>query len=331
MPPRFVDRIKLQQREWADHAGFKADWFEARSSRRHVLVQPQRTRNLFEPNWWRYIEGKEHRWVAALNSSQCFAVNLFAPLAEDKSLARQVFTRLFSHRRISVTDTVSVSFEYSTRETANWLGERTNGQGTQVDVFFSVLDEASQPIGHVLVEVKLSETEFGSCRGAKPLSPQRSGNPNSERCLNFGGVLAASAEQCWLVETEGRRYWERMADDTSSFAFANVPSDAACPFRHGLYQIMRNRILADAFVDETTAVWADVAVCIHSGNKDARRLNQEVCGEADAVAAFRQITQEDSLLELDPSVVVDVIGSSEACPPIWEEWMRERYFPIGPE
>jgi len=49
-----------------------------------------RMRNLFRQEWWHHIQGLEHRWVRALNSSQCFAVNLFANLAEDRSGANRV-------------------------------------------------------------------------------------------------------------------------------------------------------------------------------------------------------------------------------------------------
>lgn len=322
---RFSDRIKQQQRQWADEAGFEPSWFDARPSRRHVLVHRHRTRNLFDPFWWRYIEGKEHRWVAALNSSQCFAVNLFAPLAVDEFLARKVFARLAPTRLVMDSQSVTVAFEYSPSNGAEWLGEKTNGQGTQVDVLLTIVDEQGAPVGHVLVEVKLSETEFGGCRGAKPNRSGQNGNPLPDRCLNLGEVMASPVDQCWIVEAEGRRYWERMAKEDSSFMLDRVSPKSPCPFRHGLYQLMRNRVLADALTKETSAEWADFAICVHPDNDAAQWLKEPVCGERDVGRAFRQIVEERSLLDLNPAHVVATVEKQDSKWKAWANWMRNRY------
>ncbi len=207
------------------------------------------------------------------------------------------------------------------------MGERKNSQGTQVDVLFTVSDRQGTPVGHVLVEVKLSENEFGGCRGANPKRPGRAGNPWPDRCLDVGEIMASPGDRCWIVETEGRRYWERMALETSSFLLNRIRTNAPCPFRHGLYQLMRNRVLADALVQETSAKWADVATCIHPENDEARQLTEAVCGDRDAGRAFLQITKAGSLLELDPVTVVAITQEQNSKQSGWADWMRARYWP----
>lgn len=99
-----------------------------------VLAKPHQTRNLFREAWWRQIAGKEHRWVRALNSSQCFAVNLFSPLLDDAAAAAQFVARMAPIQRITEADRALVRFEHTLEGIAAQLGER--GQPTQVDVFF---------------------------------------------------------------------------------------------------------------------------------------------------------------------------------------------------
>jgi len=78
-----------------------------------VLAEAHRTRNLFRQEWWGHITGLEHCWVRALNSSQCFAVNLFATLAKDPSEANRFLRRMLPEREISQADHVNVKFEHS--------------------------------------------------------------------------------------------------------------------------------------------------------------------------------------------------------------------------
>jgi hypothetical protein len=84
------DARKLQLK-WALAGGVQESDLEVRRGRiSWVLKQQHQKKNLFDPRWWEYIVGSEHRWARALNSSQCFGVNLFAPLKRDPQLARKV-------------------------------------------------------------------------------------------------------------------------------------------------------------------------------------------------------------------------------------------------
>ena len=62
--------------------------------------------------------------MRALTSSQCFGVNLFAPLALDPALARQVLPKLLPERALATTDTVEDALEFTPLNGPKWLGER---------------------------------------------------------------------------------------------------------------------------------------------------------------------------------------------------------------
>jgi hypothetical protein len=75
---RFALQIKERQIEWARVAA-KSQFLEEK--RPWVLRQRFKAENLFDSSWMGLIDGREHRWFRALNSSQAFAVNLFGPVA----------------------------------------------------------------------------------------------------------------------------------------------------------------------------------------------------------------------------------------------------------
>ena len=148
----FGKAMQRHQISWALANGVTPDMLEPREGKPSwVLKEEHREQNLFDPRWWRYIAGHEHRWVRALNSSQCFAVNLFAPLAEDGDLAKKVWTRLYPHRPLDPADTVTVEFEHTPQRARAWLGEK--GQQAQVDVCFTVRS-SHVTFGHLPVSGK---------------------------------------------------------------------------------------------------------------------------------------------------------------------------------
>lgn len=79
----FAGRLRCHLSSWATTNGL-AECVELDMGRPWVLAEAHRTRNLFSQEWWHHIRGFEHRWVRALNSSQCFAVNLFPSVDSSK-------------------------------------------------------------------------------------------------------------------------------------------------------------------------------------------------------------------------------------------------------
>lgn len=98
-----------------------------------------------------------------------------------------------------------------------------------------------------------------------------------------------------------------------------------CPFRHGLYQMMRNRVTLDALQERDGLAWCDFVACLHPGNQDARRLPEPVSDRVEALAAFRTLVQPGALLEWDARVVLEAITESGSAPSGWPEWMRCKY------
>ena len=318
----FADRMKEHQIAWANKNGLN-HLLESRhdSQLSWVLKKEHKTRNLQDLNWWKYIEGHEHLWARALNSSQCFGVNLFGPLAENPILAKRELEFLLPHRTLEKCDAVTICFEHTPQDAPEWLGETK--QPTQVDVFFTVT-RREKPIGHLLVEVKFTETEFGSCRGAVPMTPGNTSNPDSSRCLNLQAVLANPKQMCWMAEADnGRHYWDFMLSASTHFKFT---SEMACPFRKSLYQLMRNQVLALALVQYTSAEWAEFGVCIHPGNTEVRQLSEEVSGYKDALEAFNSILPDKTkIIEILPSNIIERARGIDPSLSVWADWMRSRY------
>jgi hypothetical protein len=254
----FAKELRVNQIRWATESG-KADYLEDKPN--WVLRGDNKGQNLYEPQWLHFIKGREHRWFRALNSSQAFAVNLFGPLADSPRLAREVFERIVPGRALHSDDEVRAHLEYTPPEGPRWLRERKTRQPTQTDMTFEVR-RGGTAVGFLLVEVKLSEN-FVGCRGFKVQYKERA---ESSPCFNAAAVLANPQTECWMVSHEGRRYWEIMKA-RSSFELSSLTATMACPFRAGLYQLMRNKVLAESLLQHGGAQWADLAVCVHPRNE----------------------------------------------------------------
>lgn len=322
----FAEALKRHLCAWARSAGL-AEYVESGRSRPWVLEEAHRKRNLYREQWWRHIEGAEHRWARALNSSQCFGVNLFALLVDDPPAANRFLRKMLPDRGIEEADHVRLLFEHSPKGVPERLGER--GQPTQIDVFFSVY---RQRLLHAVVgiEVKLSEKEFGTCRGWNGLRDGLLLNPANERCLDGRRVFESPGDQCFMAEREGRRYWSSMTMPGASFDRDRLAAQDRCPFRHGLYQMMRNRVTLDVLRSMSDAQWCEFVVCIHPSNDEVRRLAEPVGGSESAIEAFRSLLRSGGILEWDASGVVDALLDVGAADAGWAEWMRRKYL-LGPQ
>lgn len=324
MSESFAANARKHQLAWALNGGVPVSALDLRHGQiSWVLKREHRKLNLFCPDWWDYIAHAEHRWSRALNSSQCFAVNIFAPLAEDSVRARRALQALLPKRDIRPEDGVSIRFEYTPEDAPAWMGERE--QSTQVDVYLLVT-RSHRCTGHVLVEVKYSENSFGRCRGWETKPDDATRNPDPSRCLNTSEIISAPQDNCWRAEAEGRRYWEIMSASGSSLQIAAIRAAGICPFRHGLYQMMRNRVLADELARHAGPAWADFAVCRHSANDAVVLLDEPVFALRNAIRAFRFLSSDEAMCDWDAQQVVEVISSTDDLLGAWKAWMMARYF-----
>ena len=318
----FAERLKRHLETWA------RDVKQFRDGGTHpwVLDRAVSALNYFGGrDWEKVLSGQLHTWGHALNSSQAFAVNLFGPSRFSKVVAGALWNTLPAGRDCPDPDRVDVHFEYSGPDQAfakTELGEA--GKPTQIDVAV----EGVFP-GNVrriqFIEVKLSESKFGSCRGAK--RGKGAPNPAAERCRNLSKILANPSKQCWLVDAEGRRYWQIIGRATSGM---NVKADehGGCPWQGGLYQLMRNWSLAHAMLDAGLAARINLAVCVHPSNHTATMLATRVAGAASVVDAFNALAGPMTVSKLDALKVIHVQHAAGA-PKGWRGYMERRYMLPG--
>lgn len=314
---KFAEAMKRHLATWASELdGFRSDGVHS-----WVLHPSVGALNCFgRQEWFALVADKLHQWGHALNSSQAFAVNLFGPARFSHAAAQALWKELPAGRSHRDPHHVDVHFEYSGPEdgfTRQTLGEA--GIPTQIDV--AVEGSFTQGVRRLqLIEVKFTESHFGAYRGAKGGKGQA--NPAPERCGNLAKVLEDKAEQCWLVQAEHRRYWDLI--EGSPGLKVSADEQGGCPWRGGLYQLMRNWALAHSLLERNIAASVDLAVCIHPDNDEARRLHTKVAGSEDALVAFNGMTAPTKVAELDPRVLVraqDVGGA----PAGWRGYIEQRY------
>ena len=315
---KFAERLKRHLESWArDVEQFRDD-----GDHPWVLDRSVSALNYFGGrDWEAVLSGQLHTWGHALNSSQAFAVNLFGPARFSKAVARALWNTLPAAGDGPGPDRVDVHFEYSGPDKAfakAELGEA--GKPTQIDVAI----EGMFPGGvrqMQFIEVKLSESKFGSCRGAK--RGKNAPNPAPDRCRNLSEILENPGKQCWLTDVEGRRYWQVIGRATSGM---NMKADerGGCPWQGGLYQLMRNWALARAMLDRGLAARINLAVCVHPSNHAAIALTTEVAGADSVVDAFNALTGPMTVSKLDVVEVIKVQHAAGA-PKEWRSYMQRRY------
>lgn len=313
----FADTMKRHLTAWAG----ELDGFRTDGAHSWVLHPSLGAMNYFGSQpWFALVADKPHLWCHALNSSQAFAVNLFGPARFSQAAAQALWKALPVARGHCDPQHVGVHFEYSGPAkgfASEALGE--TGIPTQIDV--AVEGTFAHGVTRLqFIEVKLTEAHFGSCRGAK--GGKRRANPAPERCGNLARVREDTPGQCWLVQAEHRKYWDLIEGNTGLEVSADA--EGGCPWRGGLYQLMRNWALARSLLDRDLATSIELAVCVHPDNDVARRLHKAIAGSCDAVKAFNVMAAPMRVVELDPRKLI-AAQDVEGAPSGWRAYMERRY------
>jgi restriction endonuclease-like protein len=310
----FAEKLKKDLIEWAADASrkFKGDG-------KHDWVLADRTQNYFDPAWTGFIlRSKMHRWGHALNSSQAFAVNLFGPARKSEAACLELWRALTSDASSKQPQRVELAFEYGgpslppLGRTA--LGERR--QTTQIDVALRA-QFAGGKARFLLIEVKLSESSFGACRGAKEVAKQ-----GGSDCNRLSKILARPDRKCWLAKNEGRKYWPVIQSGPRGLRFSSL-ADEPCPWKGGLYQLMRNWAFGQALVQTGNAEDFHVGVCIHPNNSEALALKEPIGGTSDLIAAFDKFVSKGRVIRVDPERVVGLLAPFADVS--WTDYVRKRY------
>jgi hypothetical protein len=316
----FAQRLKNHLEIWArDLEHFRNDGVHP-----WVLDRPSSALNYFGGKEWEaLLFGKHHKWGHALNSSQAFAVNLFGPAHFLPDVAKSLWSALPAAQDHPNPERVVVHFEYSGPDedfAKTELGEA--GIPTQIDV--AVEGIFSGDVRRMqFIEVKLTESKFGSCRGAK--RGKKDPNPAPDRCEDLSRILLNPSTQCWLAEAEGqhRHYWKFIGSTVSGLD-TKAEKNGGCPWKGGLYQVMRNWVLARAMLDRGVVASVNLAVCVHPGNHAAANLSAEVAGAKNLVAAFNTMSKQMTVSECDPRTIIDAQDKGGA-PTAWKNYMLRRY------
>jgi hypothetical protein len=254
-----------------------------------------------------------HRWLHHMRSSQSFALNLFGPLKLGMPWAAEIWASHFP-------GTTSVQFEYPT--TGDPLLETKPPERlsrTRADV------RLDAPSGDTwLVEVKLTEPEFGSCSaGHDPENELQSAS-----CRAEFRSLQILQESCYLHRI-GRAYFRMLERPDSLIDPAKLAPHGTqtCPLRQDLYQIVRNLLLVQSIRanEQRHARFAVVA--------PSRNLNpslHEVGGrEHDLTLFLRSIlkaTEQGAAKFVDfAGVVEEATKRSEPLAHDWGLFMNQRY------
>jgi hypothetical protein len=185
-----------------------------------------------------------------VRSSQAFAINLFAPLTAEGPA--KLLTDFFGP--VNAADPPVFEFE----DNADRLGESTSKRPhrTQVDVLLRGTAVSGQPVA-LLIEVKLTEDDFGHCSAYT--------NPDNDRrdvCAR-PGPFGSNQAACFQLRNNGngprRKYDEYLA------TIAEHDSGCGCSFRLSASQPMRN--LALAGVLEADGADVKFALCAPSAHR----------------------------------------------------------------
>jgi len=257
-----------------------------------------------------------HDHARALNSSQCFAMNLFLPFAvgSPEGLASFLSTRLGRTVRVRGID---IEYYGSGDILAEVAGSIPNEDErfTAADVAVHLEDEKGD-IGLAIVEVKLSESGFTPCGGRRSR-----GNRNDAACRSLE-LMFASPDRCYLQRpyraVRDRRYWAIFSQEHGDMtaAFPRVDTQE-CPFATDWQQPMRNHALCLGHAQAGLASFWLLALVHHDDNHDV----------VDPWEAYRAATADAQHIHRWPaSTLIDPIEAAlpSSSPPIGT-WLRDRY------
>lgn len=239
-PPRWANRLDTHTRSWALEQGL--------AMRTTVHVKDPRD-NVTQPAKHAYAllseQGLLHHQIGNLRSSQAFALNLLA------SLDGAAWTTLL-HGRVPLDIQRAEPAVFEFQDVDDRLREATiaSPHTTQTDALVRLTGQRGE--SHVvLVEVKFTEPEFGTC------SAWASPNNNQRDTCSTPGPFGGDTTACFQLANHDREH--RRAYDTFLGPLDAFPRSGGCWFREA-NQIMRNVALARVLIATGEANTATVAL-----------------------------------------------------------------------
>jgi hypothetical protein len=258
----------------------------------------------------------QHDFLSALDSSQCFAINLLLPFRLVGARPLEQLLQAHLNRSLLVKD-LFFEFVGPTHVLCETAGphRRPDEHVTSVDVAVLVEDDKGRT-GIILIEIKLAEGGFSKCNGRIS-----KGNRRKEVCES-AETMFGDPSLCYLTRPyrakRDRRYWSIFEQRFGSLAkaFPGVGC-GACPFAGHMQQPMRNHALALGLVQEGFADFAFFGLVHHDDNPDVPPLWDAYC---EAVA------EPEMLFRIPAGEIVKAVPQSS---PWWREWARYMHDRFG--
>jgi Restriction Endonuclease associating with ARP len=252
--PRFAATLQDHLIQHHDRAGPRA----------HPLFLPEIEDSLIpsaRPAFHRLTaHGLLHKYVSHIRSSQRFAINLFGGIEGDAAVA------LANRVMDGIVSVPSMDLEFT--DPRDLLGEasKTSRHQTQADIgIVAIGGDLRRHL--ILIEVKLSEDDFGHCSGYQ--------DPHNDRlksCSSGSPFGGGGPSRCFKLANHNRGGQRTYDNYVGVRPGAPV---AGCPFRESLNQPMRNVALAQALVESGEYSTATVALCAHDDHHAMwRRWNE---------------------------------------------------------
>ena len=252
-------------------------------------------------------KGVTDRTFRNMLSSQAMAFNIFAPLANDLSLATRVLGAFIPE----LTAVRSITIEYT--PAVDLLRDQSSVGGVDCDLLIEATFRGEVE-AIVVIETKFVEPELSRCDFRKP-KRVRSGQTVCPADVH----VSSSRTACAYVARKNYAYWER-ADALCTLKPLTEPG---CPFAGPLWQLWVNHTLAHAEAQKRGASEARLLLCAPSEN-DALLQNGAV------VMSFQALLERPETLRMLPlEPLLDRIATEvDADQNPWVDALRSRYAKI---
>jgi hypothetical protein len=252
----------------------------------------------------RHGKGVGKRTFQNMLSSQAMAFNIFAPLANDLSLATEALLPFVPN----LTTIRAITLEYT--PAASVFRDQSGRGGVDCDVLIDAT-VSGDVLAVIVIETKFVETELSTCSFRKT----KKANQALKRCPDDVRV-ASSRQACAYSAKKKYAYW-----DQSDALGTLVPlQTTGCPFSGPAWQLWVNHTLAHAEAVLRGASEAILLLCAPEGNDVLLRGGT-------ILSSFRQcLSEPESARRLPLDSLLNAIASATSADQReWVETLRLRY------
>jgi hypothetical protein len=268
----------------------------------HILPKEESQKNFF--NGLRKPEGIKWQGEDHLNSSQVLCFNLFYPNIDNLQIFEPYFRE--KARREGFQEFGKwAKFEY----TNGWLLH----EETPTNVDFAVVwkDDHSEK-NLFLFEFKYTEDSFGTCNYKEKV-----------KCPDLE-VILEKPQECYLTRKEVK-YW-RYLKNNDPIKIDQLLGNDECPFKGGLYQLMRNQLLAKR-IEETSDYSKVIFGAIYpKQNKSIdKQLNKIHVGDNKTVKWEELLVNPSRFIRIPLEDLFSSAINQHGLSPSWREFMIKKH------